>query len=99
MHVFEYIASPTCALVKERREMELFDAHVYGRGIATRTAQEVRHKTYNPSTQRWVLINVFHADGTATNEFGELRRWTGNREHPWEVIEGADRAGHKDVLP
>ena len=90
-HKFEYIATPLCALVKEQRSMTMHDATVYCRRIATRTAQEVRHYTYDSDTKLWVLRHVFHADGTATDSTGVLRRWKGAPGQLWEPADQGEQ--------
>lgn len=67
--------------------VHMFDALASAYEMATANNAEVQFSVYNQHFLRWEIIEVFHADGTATDSFGERRKWTGLREHCWAPIE------------
>lgn len=53
---------------------------------------DVRHECYG---HKWTILGVYHPDGTATDSFGDTRRFTGNARCPWEELYEEAKGGER----
>lgn len=65
----------------------VFDGQCEAHQTAVTHQMDVRHSVYNDFLLKWDYLATYHADGTATNSFGERRFFTGNKVRPWRKIE------------
>ncbi|MBD5401564.1 hypothetical protein HDR58_02015 [bacterium] len=65
----------------------MFDGQVLARDMARTMQADVEHRVYNNELHKWDYLGTFHPDGTATDSFGQTRRFIEDPARPWAEIE------------
>lgn len=64
-------------------EFPMFEGQKVANRISVVQMCDVSHWVYNNALGKWDYLGTYHADGTATNFFGETLRFTGIKDDPW----------------
>ncbi|MCM1141781.1 MAG: hypothetical protein NC453_24690 [Muribaculum sp.] len=90
LHRFEiYAGKKSAGNLKDTltHSFSMFEAQKVACTIAVNQKCDVSHWAYNDALHKWDYLGTFHEDGTNTNAFGEVRRFTGNDDRRWAPIE------------